>query len=319
MIIRRIILMLFMFLSALFFLHGRIPRGGMEVDWMKMFVLLLVAIGLLATPVFADDNATNVIEDENDTVLDEQLNLDENVTIDEGEVGSLPGDWDYGFKRFFENVDKFFTWDKAEKAKKHAKYGKLRSMEAHILSGKAQKLAAEGKDEEAENVLEQVEQLTEEQNEETENAQEQLEAAVEEGTADEEDVEEVETELRNSIVVLQRVYEKAPESAKDGLARALNNSISNYQRHLEKMEEKGLVKEEKKAKTNVRGNETEEDEDENVTAGKGVTEQNKTKEKEKNQTKSQDKVKGGKGNGNDEEEEEELEEEDEEELEEEEE
>jgi hypothetical protein len=260
---------------------------------MRTILLLLVALGMLAVPVFAngtvndtvnetdandtdvnetddldvttDDNETedlNLTVDGNDTV---DLNVTENDTedlnltadtetfvsavtedVDESEVGALPGDFWYGFQRFFENVDKFLTFDKSEKAKKHANYGKLRSIEAHLMTKKAQQLAAEGKTSDEEATLEEVRQLLADQAYETGEAQGNLETAVDEGTADEEDVDEVETELRNSIRVLQRVYEQAPESAKPGLARALNNSIENQEKHEQKMAEKGLIKASKK-------------------------------------------------------------------------
>jgi len=200
---------------------------------MKGFVALFLVLCLLSVPVFAQE-----VED-NSTVTD---NIDDdqgtNVEVNEEEVGSLPGDFGYGFQRFFENVDKFFTWDKAEKAKKHAKYGKLRAVEAHIMTKKAQQLAAQGDLAGANETLQTVQGLMEEQGEESEAAQEELEAAIEEGSATEEDVEEVESKLRNSIVVLQGVYEKVPEPAKDGILRALNNSISNQERHEERLQER---------------------------------------------------------------------------------
>jgi len=223
---------------------------------MNRILLVLLALGLLSVPVFAEeatgeeavvDGGTIGMPPESAELPEEteedsqaEMTTEEVAGIDESEVGALPGDVFYGFKRFFENVDKFFTFDKIEKAKKHAHYGKMRAVEAHLLSGKAEKLAAEGKYLDANSTLELMEQATADQNEEIEDAQTELEDAVEEGSATEEEVAEVENEIRNSIVVLQRVYEKAPESAKDGVLRALNNSISNYERHVEKMEGKGV-------------------------------------------------------------------------------
>lgn len=212
---------------------------------MKTLALFLVVLGMLAVPVFADEAGNNTT-DNNTTQIT-------NDSVVEEDVGSLPGEFGYGFKRFFENVDKFFTFNKAELAKKHARYGKIRAIEAHLMSGKAQQYAAMGDEEAAQKALEIVEQLTAEQNEESNTAESELEAAVDDGSADEGDVAEVQNEVRNSIMVLQRVYEKVPESAKDGVLNALNNSIRNHERHMEKMEEQ----EEKKL-----GRATDDDEDE---------------------------------------------------------
>jgi hypothetical protein len=247
---------------------------------MKLMMFLL-GLALLAVPVFA----LNETNESNATVVDD------NASFVEEQVGALPGDLGYGFQRFFENVDLFFTLDKAEKAKKHAAFGKLRAVEAHVMTKKYQQLVAEGKEAEANQTLTVVEDLTEEQNSEMEAAQEDLDAALEDGTADEADVAEVQTQLRNSIVVLQRVYEKVPESARDGVLRALNNSIMNQERHEEKVAEKVQEKEEKKEQKMNQGNESQvqnqagDDENETeVSPGNGngngnpAQAQNKTKE-----------------------------------------
>lgn len=270
---------------------------------MRFVLMVFLILGLLAVPVMAQSNETVLAnESSNTTVENATVNLTETVAADlnvtetnvttnvtdvnvsEEEVGALPGDFTYGFQRFFENVDKFFTFDKSEKAKKHAKYGKMRAVEAHIMTKKAQKLIAEGKLTEANQTLAQIEQLTTDQEEEMEDAQEVLEAAVEEGTANSTDVQEVETELRNSIIVLQRVYEKVPESAKDGVARALNNSINNQQRHEEKMQAKQVLKTQKKEQ---KANVTKTEEGKKVQAGSNET--NVTKPGKENKP---DKVKG---------------------------
>jgi hypothetical protein len=222
---------------------------------MKNIAIFLLALGLLALPVFAQEANTSA---DADTQTNLTAGADSNITINESQVGAVPGDFTYGFKRFFENVDKFFTFDKAESARKHAEYGVMRAMEAHVLSTRAQKLAAEGKEADANATLQQIEQLAQEQNQELEDAQTDIESAVDEGKANQTDVEEVQNITRNSIIVLQRVYEKAPEAAKEGLLRALNNSIQNYEKHTEKMEQKEMEKQERKNGTN----ETADDENE---------------------------------------------------------
>ncbi len=280
-----------MFLFVRFLVLGRDRR---MVD-MNKILLVLLALGLLSVPVFAQEATTEgaVVEGgtldmqpesevlaEATTESQTEMTAEEVAGIDESQVGALPGDAFYGFKRFFENVDKFFTFDKTEKAKKHAYYGKMRAVEAHLLSGKAEKLAAEGKYLDANSTLELMEQATADQNAEVEAAQTELEAAVEEGSATDEEVAEVENEIRNSIVVLQRVYEKAPESAKDGLMRALNNSINNYERHVEKMEEKGAkVTRGTEEEVEVEPEEETEVEVETGEAGNGKGQTEKIKEK----------------------------------------
>lgn len=281
--------------------------SGTETDIMKM-TLFVSVLALLAVPVFAENETSNETDLANVTVMEE------NQSFVEENVGALPGELGYGFQRFFENVDLFFTLDKAEKAKKHAKFGKLRALEAHVMTKKYQELMAEGKEAEANETLAVVEDLTEEQNSEMEAAQEDLEAAVEEGTADEDDVEEVEGQLRNSIMVLQRVYEKVPESAKDGVLRALNNSIMNQERHEQKVAEKAQEKEEKKEQKMNKGNESQvqneagenetDDNESEVSSGNGKG--NTTQAQNKTKTEKEEKVKdkSGKSNGDSEDEDE---------------
>jgi hypothetical protein len=281
---------------------------------MNKFAILLLAIGLLSIPAFAlesaeaDGNGTVAVEaSENATAASLDDSADgTGIEVNESEVGALPGDWNYGFKRFFENMDKVFTFDKSESAKKHARYGLMRAMEAHILSGKAQRLAAEGDDTGADSTLAEVEKLADEQTDELEDAQTDLESAVADGSANEAEVEQVQNDTRNSIIVLQRVYEKAPEAAKDGLLRALNNSISNYERHVEKMETKQQEKEQKGNQA-MAGNETDDgdgSETGNETAtGHGQGQANKTKETGKPEdagTNVTGKGNGGQGHGEEE-------------------
>ncbi|MEW6723025.1 MAG: DUF5667 domain-containing protein, partial [Candidatus Micrarchaeota archaeon] len=117
------------------------------------YMVLLLALGLLAVPLFAEEVTTeNEVTEggsfgaetsEGETLeIAENASLETSTEINESEVGALPDDTFYGFKRFFENVDKFFTFDKSEKAKKHAKYGKLRAIEAHLMTKKAQAYGA---------------------------------------------------------------------------------------------------------------------------------------------------------------------------------
>ncbi|MFP3949861.1 MAG: DUF5667 domain-containing protein [Candidatus Micrarchaeia archaeon] len=187
---------------------------------MKNMMLLLMAFCLLAVPVFAEETGN---QEAVDAAAEEQ-------------VGALPGEIGYGFQRFFEDVDLFLTFDKAEKAKKHAGYGKLRAMEAQALAEEAQEQEAQGNADKSNKLMKQAQVLAEEHAHSAEEAHKHLEEALEEGNADEEDVEEVESELHTNIVVLQGVYEKVPEPAKESILMAINNSIANQERHEAKVQ-----------------------------------------------------------------------------------
>lgn len=236
------------------FMFNKFGPDRAEGNQMKLLILFLIGICMLPAPAFAQADGSGL----NGIGATALGNATAEPEFNESEIGALPGDFAYGFQRFFENVDKFFTFDKAEKAKKNARYGKMRAVEAHIMAKKAQALAASGDLAGAGNALSQAEALANESNSESEDAQENIEAAVEEGSADGQDAEEVQAQLRNSIMVLQRVYAKAPEAAKDGLAQALNNSINNQERHEEKMQEKLQARISKQAGPAVQatGNET---------------------------------------------------------------
>ncbi len=249
------------------------------------YVMVLLALGLLALPVFAQaanttdnstsnatDNSTlnvtsNVTDNSTSNVTgnNSELNLTDTAGLlatcsgnESAGVGALPGDFTYGFKRFFENVDKFFTWDKSQSALKHAKYGKLRSVEAHLMACKAHDEEAAGNTTQANATAQTVQQLVDDSNKELDQAHSDLEAAVDSGTANNTTISQVDNDTRNSIEVLQRVYERAPEAAKDGLLNALNNSIANYEKHEEKMAQKEQKRDRDQNQTmNGTSNETE--------------------------------------------------------------
>lgn len=48
--------------------------------------------------------------------------------------GTTPDSWMYGFKRFREGVDMFFTFDDLAKAEKHVNYAGLRLSEAKAMT-----------------------------------------------------------------------------------------------------------------------------------------------------------------------------------------
>jgi hypothetical protein len=232
------------------------------------YALLLFALGVLAMPAFAEKINTSVYANvSNFTALyATECGGNESAT-----VGALPGDFTYGFKRFFENVDTFFTFDKGQSALKHANYGKLRAVEAHLMVCKASELKSQGKDKESSDALDEANRLATDQSDEIGKAQKDLDDGIISGTVNETVASQVRNETRNSITVLQRVYENAPESAKDGLMRALNNSINNYEKQVEKKGGKEAEKNETENET-AQGNETGDDfggKIKNETKGKG--------------------------------------------------
>ncbi len=252
------------------------------------YVLILLALGLLALPVFADDanSSTNVTTNVTDNST---LNVTDNSTLnvtangsglnltdtagllatcsgnDSASVGALPGDFTYGFKRFFENVDQFVTFNPSDAAVKHAKYGHERAVEAHLMACRAHDQEQAGNSTQANQTVSEMQQLVADQNKEMNESETDLETAISQGTATNATITQVDNYTRNSIAVLQSVYERAPESAKDGLLNALNNSIENYQKHQEKMKEQeakhggnetGSNETENQTQSNETGNET---------------------------------------------------------------
>ena len=162
---------------------------------------------------------------------------DANGTINESQVGAVPGDFFYGFKRLGEAMDVMFTFDQATKAEKEARYANLRVHEAYVLSVKAANYKAAGNQGAADQAESEMQGLLNEHASETAKAHADLEQAIASGDANETEIADVENHTRNSITVLQRVYEQAPEQAKDAILNALNNSIQNQERHEEKVAE----------------------------------------------------------------------------------
>jgi hypothetical protein len=230
-------------------------------------IMVLLALGLLALPAFAvdantSDNTTsnmtaNVTDNSTINVTDDSamggtsngsagtdggLNLTDTAGLmasctgnESASVGALPGDFTYGFKRFFENMDKFFTFSPSDAAVKHAMYGHERAVEAHLLACRAHDQQQAGNLTQANETMRQMQQLVADEGKEMNDSDADLEKAISQGSATNTTIDKVDNYTRNSIAVLQSVYERAPESAKDGILNALNNSIQNYQKHQEKV------------------------------------------------------------------------------------
>ncbi len=132
--------------------------------------------------------------------------------------GTTPDSWVYGFKRFSEGMDMFFTFDDLAKAEKHANYAGLRLSEAKTM-------AERGK-------LEFVDSLVKEYEDNINLSNEIAKKAQQIGK----DVTKV-TELVGlatsvHLDVLDDVYEKVPEQAKEAILKAKNASMNGQKNAL---------------------------------------------------------------------------------------
>lgn len=206
------------------------------------YILVLMALGILALPVFADNSSLNVTDNSSLNVT--TLNITNATAMlgdcngnDTASVGALPGDFTYGFKRFFEGVQEFFTFDPNQNAIVHAEHGKLRAEEAHLMTCRALEEQQSGNESQVNETLSSLQQLVSDENTQFQTANADLDNAANTGATNSTVVSQVDNDTRNSIDVLQNVYALAPESAKAGLLNALNNSINNYEKHEQKMQE----------------------------------------------------------------------------------
>lgn len=125
-------------------------------------------------------------------------------------AGITPDSFFYRFKKFFEAVDMFFTFDDVAKAEKHVKYAELRLAEA-------KEMAEKGKPEFVDDLIEEYEDNLERGNEISKIAQ-QVGKNVTKVT------ELVAVSTTIHVDVLEDVLEKVPEQAKPAIQRAINSS-----------------------------------------------------------------------------------------------
>ncbi|MBW2979756.1 S8 family serine peptidase [Candidatus Woesearchaeota archaeon] len=137
-------------------------------------------------------------------------------------VGITPDSWMYGFKRFFEGIDLFFTFDDVAKAEKHLKYAELRLAEA-------KEMAEKGKPEFVDDLIEEYEDNLEKANEISKIAQ-QLGKNVTKVT----ELVAVATSIH--VDVLENVLEKVPEQAKSSIQRAITSSKRGNEEALKVLE-----------------------------------------------------------------------------------
>lgn len=154
---------------------------------MKKILSLLVSLLVLATPVFAAEEAEFV------------------------DPGVTPNSPVYGLDRALERIQLAITFKEEEKAKLKFKFAEERLAEAEVM-------AEEGEEELAEELMEDYEEGLNETNEE-------IERAVARGQNVTDLVEHVSTRTSKHLEVLQRVYEKVPEQARAAIAHAMEVSV----------------------------------------------------------------------------------------------
>ncbi len=125
-------------------------------------------------------------------------------------AGILPDSPLYVFKKMFESLDLFLTFDKAAKAEKYLKYAELRLAEAKEMVNKGKP--------------EYVDKLLEEYEDKLEKANEIARVAQQIGKNVSKVVELVAIATTVHLDVLENVHEKVPEQAKPAIERAMEFS-----------------------------------------------------------------------------------------------
>ena len=185
----------------------------------KKIVLSFLAVLLVAIP------AISVIESQ------------PNISLERGlpEAGITPDSWLYGFKRFFESIDLFFTFDEIAKAEKYLKYAELRLAEA-------KEMAEKGKSEFVSDLAKEYENYLEKANEIAKTAQE-----VGKNVTKLTEIVAIATWVH--VDVLENVLEKVPEEAKPAIERAINSSKKGNEEALSILEK---IKPERAAEINLK-------------------------------------------------------------------
>lgn len=139
------------------------------------------------------------------------------------DAGITPDSWMYGFKRFFEGVDMFFTFDPSAKAEKHLKHAELRLAEAR-------EMAERGKPEF-------VDDLVGEYEENLKGGNEMSTTARQAGKNVSRVAELIALATSKHLSVLDGVLEKVPERAKEAIAKAKNASLKGHKKALRALSE----------------------------------------------------------------------------------
>lgn len=145
----------------------------------------------------------------------------------ETSAGTLPDSPFYGLKKFGEGIQLFFTFDQVEKAKLKYKLAQLRLVEAETM-------ARLNKIQLAENALKDYETGLNET-----EADENLLSAAGRNISSIADL--VGNNTYKHILVLQKVYEKVPDSAKPAIRKVIEKSMERQSKIAERVADKGLV------------------------------------------------------------------------------
>jgi hypothetical protein len=168
----------------------------------------MIVIALLATTM-----SFVFVAHAQDAPTDTELQVADQTFSD---PGTTPDNFMYGFKRFGEGFQKFFTFDPVDRAKLNLKFAKLRLAEAKAMAD--------------ENKQQYIYNLINDYNHELDEADQNTPF----GQKISDLIKEANTTLPRSLLVLEQVYAKAPESARHGLEIAINNSIQKMLRWQEK-------------------------------------------------------------------------------------
>ena len=136
--------------------------------------------------------------------------------------GTTPDSWLYGFKKFFEGVDLFFTSDDVAKAEKHAYLAELRLAEA-------KEMAENGKPEFVDDLVKEYKNNLEQSNKIAEVAQ-QVGKNITKVT----ELVAIATSIH--LDVLEEVLQKVPEQAKPSIQKAINASKKGNEEALNTLE-----------------------------------------------------------------------------------
>jgi len=180
----------------------------------KLFVLLvfgIFALGLSAPALVQAQSADNATVE---NILGES-------------AGALPDSPFYGLKKFGEGIQLFFTFDKVEKVKLKYRLAQLRLMEADAM-------ARLNKTRLAENALSEYAAGLNE----TEDDENSLSAA---GRNVSSIADLIGNNTYRHILVLQKVYNKVPDSAKPAIKKVLENSMTRQEKIAEKIADNNTV------------------------------------------------------------------------------
>jgi len=181
-----------------------------------MVLLLAASMVPLALADEAEDTSQEEIEIDEETQEDNEYEEDNTIELPPAfqrglsSAGLTPDSWLYGFKRFFEGVDLFFTFDDVAKAEKYAKHAELRLAEA-------KEMAERGK-------LEFVDDLIEDYENDLERSNEIAEVAQQVGKDVTRVTELVAIATSIHLDVLEEVLQKVPEQAKPSIQKAIDAS-----------------------------------------------------------------------------------------------